>query len=135
MISRSGRCPWRTNRWRPSSVNFSACKLSKAATSASTACARSARAPLRKTSVSGSAKVPGWESWKTLVSVTAYYSFSGEVEASSTPTIRRLHQLSVLAPKGLGMRIIRSFVERIGGELLVGRGDNNQGTRITVLFS
>jgi hypothetical protein len=36
---------------------------------------------------------------KTLVSVMAYHSFSGEVEASNTPTIRRLtlscrHQLS-----------------------------------------
>jgi hypothetical protein len=34
---------------------------------------------------SGSAKLPGWESWKTLVSVTAYHSFGGEVEASNTP--------------------------------------------------
>src|SRR5258705_1536641 len=103
MISRSGKCPWRTSRWRPSSVSLSAWPLSKAATSASTACASSARAPLRKTSVSGSAKVPGWESWKTLVSVTAYHSFGGEVEASNTPTIRRLipsrrHQLSPIAP-------------------------------------
>src|ERR1700758_1656219 len=101
-ISRSGRCPWRTNRWRPSSVRLSEWQLSKAATSASTACAKSARAPLRKTSVSGSAKVPGWESWKTLVSVTAYHSFGGEVEASNTPTIRRLipsrrHQISSIA--------------------------------------
>jgi two-component sensor histidine kinase len=37
--------------------------------------------------------------------------------------------------KGLGMTIIRSFVERIGGELRIGRGDKNQGTRFTVLFS
>jgi two-component sensor histidine kinase len=37
--------------------------------------------------------------------------------------------------KGTGMRIIRSFVERIGGELRVDRGDKNQGTRFTVLFS
>lgn len=36
--------------------------------------------------------------------------------------------------KGMGMRIIRSFVKRIGGELRIGRGDNNQGTRFTVLF-
>src|SRR5215218_5506150 len=76
--------------------------MSKAATSASTACASSARAALRKTSVSGSAKVPGWESGKTLVSNTAYHSFGGEVEASSTPTIRRLippcrHQLLPIA--------------------------------------
>jgi two-component sensor histidine kinase len=39
------------------------------------------------------------------------------------------------AHKGLGMSIIRSFVERIGGELRIGRGNDNQGTRITVLFS
>ena len=32
------------------------------------------------------------------------------------------------------MRIVRSFVEQIGGELRIGRGDNNQGTRFTVLF-
>src|SRR6266508_3254093 len=104
MISRSGRCPWRTNRRRPSSVRLSAWQLSKLETSASTAGARSARAPVRKTSVSGSAKVSGCESWKTLVSVTAYHSFAGEVEASSTPTIRRLtlsrrHQLSPIAPR------------------------------------
>jgi hypothetical protein len=42
------------------------------------------------------------ESWKTLVSVTAYHSFAGEVEASNTPTIRRLtllrrHKLSPIA--------------------------------------
>ena len=90
------------NRWWPSSVSLSAWQLSNAVISASTACARSDRAPLRKTSVSGSARVPGWESWKTLVSVWAYHSFSGEVEASNTPTIRRLipscrHQLSPIA--------------------------------------
>jgi two-component sensor histidine kinase len=39
------------------------------------------------------------------------------------------------ACKGLGMRIIRSFVERIGAELRIGRGDSNQGARFTVLFS
>ena len=39
------------------------------------------------------------------------------------------------AGKGLGMRIVRSFVERIGGELLIGRGDKDQGARSTVLFS
>jgi two-component system, sensor histidine kinase PdtaS len=39
------------------------------------------------------------------------------------------------ASKGLGMRIIRSLVERIGGELRIGRGDKNQGARFTVLFS
>jgi two-component sensor histidine kinase len=36
--------------------------------------------------------------------------------------------------KGLGMRIIRSFVKQIGAELRIGRDDENQGTRITVLF-
>ncbi len=39
------------------------------------------------------------------------------------------------ARKGLGMRIVRSLVEGIGGELRIGRGDNNQGARFTVLFS
>jgi two-component sensor histidine kinase len=36
--------------------------------------------------------------------------------------------------KGLGMRIIRSFVEQIRGELRIDRGDRSQGTRFTVLF-
>jgi two-component sensor histidine kinase len=39
------------------------------------------------------------------------------------------------AGKGPGMRIFRSLVERIGGELRIDRGDNNQGARFTVLFS
>src|SRR6202011_5193517 len=89
----------------------------QAATSASTACPNSVLAPLRKTSVSGSENVPGWVSSKTLVSVTAYHSFGGEVEALNTPTIRRLtpscrHQLSALAQK--------SFPDAtVGGDLCV----------------
>ena len=39
------------------------------------------------------------------------------------------------AGKGLGMRIIRSFVKQIGGELRIGRCDTNRGARFTVLFS
>ena len=39
------------------------------------------------------------------------------------------------AGKGLGMRIIRSLVKLIGGELRISRGDNNRGARFTVLFS
>jgi two-component sensor histidine kinase len=39
------------------------------------------------------------------------------------------------ARKGLGMRIIRSLVDRMGGELRISRGDDNQGARFTVLFS
>jgi two-component sensor histidine kinase len=39
------------------------------------------------------------------------------------------------ARKGLGMKIIQSLVGRIGGELRIGRGDQNQGARFTVLFS
>ena len=39
------------------------------------------------------------------------------------------------ASKGLGMKLIRSFVKQIGGELRIDPGDNNQGTRFTVLFS
>src|ERR1022692_4141129 len=98
MISRSGRCPWRTSRRWPSSVSLSAWPPRKPATSASTACANSARAPLRNTSVNGAENVPGGDNLTILSWVTAYHSFSGEVEASNTPTIRRLtpsrrHQL------------------------------------------
>ena len=85
MTSRSGMCPWRTSRRRPSSVSLSVWVLSQAATSASTACSNSVLAPLRKTSVSGSENVPGWVSSKTLVSVTAYHSFGGEVEGVEHP--------------------------------------------------
>ena len=38
------------------------------------------------------------------------------------------------ASKKLGMRIIRSFANQIGGELRFGRGDDGQGARFTVLF-
>lgn len=39
------------------------------------------------------------------------------------------------ASNGLGMRIIRSFTNQIGGELRFGRGDDGRGARFTVLFS
>lgn len=39
------------------------------------------------------------------------------------------------ACKGLGMRIVQSFVERIGAELWIDQGNESQGTRFTVLFS
>jgi two-component system, sensor histidine kinase PdtaS len=38
------------------------------------------------------------------------------------------------ASKGLGMKIIRSFTNQIGGELRFGRGDDGTGARFTVLF-
>jgi len=38
------------------------------------------------------------------------------------------------ASKGLGMKIIQSFVRQIDGKLQVGRGDNGLGARFTVLF-
>src|SRR4051795_1511467 len=90
MIARSGRWPWRTSRWRPSSVCVLAWPLRKAATSASTACANRARAPSRRTSVSGSENSAGWISLTTVSWIMAYHSFGGEVEVSNTPTIRRL---------------------------------------------
>src|SRR5205807_3796952 len=73
------------------------------ATSASMAWVSSARAPLRRISVRESVKAPGWASLMTLVSVTAYHSFIGEVEALNTTTIRRLttsrrHQFPAIAP-------------------------------------
>jgi two-component system, sensor histidine kinase PdtaS len=39
------------------------------------------------------------------------------------------------ACNGLGMKIIRSLVAPIGGELRFGRGEKNQGVQFTVLFS
>ena len=39
------------------------------------------------------------------------------------------------ARRGLGMRIVQSFVGRIDGELHVDRGDEGQGTRFTVFFA
>src|SRR3954463_16335762 len=84
-IVRSGRWPWRTSRWRPSSVCLSAWPLRKAATSASTACASRARAPSRRTSVSGSENSAGWISLTILSWVTACHSFGGEVEARTPP--------------------------------------------------
>ena len=39
------------------------------------------------------------------------------------------------ASKGLGMKIVRSYVGRISGELRFGPGDENQGARFTVMFS
>ena len=38
------------------------------------------------------------------------------------------------ASKGLGMKIIQSFTRQIGGELKIGRRDDGQGARFTVLF-
>jgi two-component sensor histidine kinase len=38
------------------------------------------------------------------------------------------------ACKGLGMKIVRSLVGQIGGELRIGRGDKSKGTRFSVLF-
>ena len=37
--------------------------------------------------------------------------------------------------KGLGMKIVQSFVAKIGGELRFGRDENNEGTRFTVRFA
>lgn len=39
------------------------------------------------------------------------------------------------AGKGLGLKLIRSLVARIGGEWRIGQGDQDQGTRFTVLFA
>src|SRR4029450_10818908 len=121
MIWRSGNRPCRTMRWRPSSVTLAACSARKSATSASTACASKARAPLRKISVRRSVNGPGGTSLETLVSVTAYRSFGGEVEARITPMIRRLirstrHQLPAITH-----HLVRtqcrgpSKAERLGG--------------------
>jgi len=38
------------------------------------------------------------------------------------------------AGNGLGMKIICAYVDRVGGELRIGRNDDDQGARFTVLF-
>jgi hypothetical protein len=48
------------------------------------------RASLRSISVSGSEKISGWQSRKTVASVTTYRSISGETKASNTPAMRCL---------------------------------------------
>lgn len=58
------------------------------------------------------------------------YALSVSNDGSSLPEV-----FDPASRKGLGMTIVRSFVKRIGGELRIGRGDNNQSTRFTVLFS
>ncbi|MDP1966712.1 MAG: sensor histidine kinase [Reyranella sp.] len=39
-----------------------------------------------------------------------------------------------VAGEGLGMKLVLSLVEQIGGELRIDRGDNNDRTRFSVLF-
>ncbi len=58
--------------------------------------------------------VPGWTSFKTLVSVTAYHSFAGEVEVRTPPTIRRLpsfrHQLLRIARQASVEGLLRRII-------------------------
>jgi two-component sensor histidine kinase len=73
---------------------------------------------------------------------------TGRITASLEPDPEKGYALSVTnegpglpdgfdpaADNGLGMRIVQSLVKQIGGELRIGQGDRNQGTRFTVLFS
>lgn len=82
-----------------------------------------------------------------LITNAAKYG-KGRITVGLKPAVGGGHALSVsnegpalpadydpAASKGLGMTIIRSFVERIDGKLQVDRGDDGQGTRFTVLFS
>jgi two-component sensor histidine kinase len=75
-----------------------------------------------------------------LILSVAFASEPGRSQSSEDRGVRhQVRDKSVArrpsAKSALGMTIIRSFVERIGGELRIGRGDKNHGTRITVLFS
>jgi two-component sensor histidine kinase len=53
----------------------------------------------------------------------------------SNQSPRLPEDFDLAACKGLGMRIIQSFVRRIGGELRFGPGDGNRGARFTILFA
>src|SRR5208282_4048462 len=74
----------------------------------------------RNTSVNGSENVPGWDSLTILSWVTAYHSFGGEVEASNTPTIRRLtpsrrHQLPRITPEDADCAIRCAITYKVCG--------------------
>lgn len=73
---------------------------------------------------------------------------NGRIMVKLEPVAERGYALSVVndgpalpddfdpaASTGLGMKIIRSLIGRINGELVIGCGDQNQGARFTVLFS
>ncbi len=73
---------------------------------------------------------------------------TGRITVSAGPDAAKGYALSVFndgpslpedfnpaQSKGLGMRIIRSLVKQIGGELRIGPGDMNEGVRFTVLFA
>ena len=71
----------------------------------------------------------------------------GRITVTLEPHARKGYALSVCnngpaltagfdpaACDGLGMKLVSSFVEQIGGELQIDRGDGNDCTRFTVLF-
>jgi two-component sensor histidine kinase len=81
-----------------------------------------------------------------LITNAAKYG-TGKITLSVEPNPEKGYLLSVsnegpglpegfdpICSKGLGMRVIRCFVEQIGGELRIGRGDKNERTKFTVLF-
>src|SRR5204862_5121891 len=60
--------------------------------------------------------MPGWESWKTLLSVTAYHSFSGEVEARTPPRYAALpFHGAMAAGRGTGAPAARLAARDPGG--------------------
>src|ERR1700722_13215127 len=70
-IARTGSCPWRTTRRRPSGSTSSSVEARNVSNSASTAWAINRRAPVRRISVSGSSIAPFCRRATTLFSVTA----------------------------------------------------------------
>ena len=70
-IVRTGSCPWRTTRRRPSASTSSAVEARNVSNSASTAWAINRRAPVRRISVSGSSIAPFCRRATTLFSVMA----------------------------------------------------------------
>ena len=96
-IARTGSCPWRTTRRRPSERTSSAFEARNVSNSASTAWAISRRAPARKISVSGSSIAPSVEG-KQLYSRPWRNAPFREFRVASAPTpLRRL--LYVQSPR------------------------------------
>ena len=81
-----------------------------------------------------------------LITNSAKYA-NGRITVRLETTPSASHSLSVLDDgpglpagfdpansKGLGMKIIHSLIEQIGGELHIASGDNGRGARFTVTF-
>src|SRR5438477_10587494 len=108
-----------TSRWRPSSVSLSAWPSRNPVTSAATAWARSARAPLRSTSVSGVGKRAWLGKLKNITVGHGVSLLQWRNGGANTFTIRRL----TLSCRHQFLRIARAAVDGAGIIIIVTGGN------------